>query len=387
MKKILFLLSASLLFISCKKDKYTISGTITGIENGKTIILETQNESGMGLIAIDTVKVEDGKFVIEGKALEPSFHTLQVEGLQGKVPFILENGDITVVIDKDSLQKSKVTGSYNNEEYNKFNDELKVIQKKLVDFQKNNMTAMNEAQQKKDTVVINKLMQEFSKIQTEVGETSKTKYIGYAETHPKALISALIIQGMIGDPSADIKKAEAIYNSFEDELKNTKPGKAIKTKLAEIKNPAAAAQMPAPSAEPAKWSTDFSAPNPEGKVIALKDCLGKVTIVDFWASWCGPCRQENPNVVALYNELHSKGLNIIGVSLDKDKAKWKEAIAQDKLVWTQVSNLKFWDEPIARQYKVESIPATFILDANGKVVAQDLRGEALKAKVLSLLAK
>ena len=98
-------------------------------------------------------------------------------------------------------------------------------------------------------------------------------------------------------------------------------------------------------------------------------------------------RQENPNVVALYNQLHSKGLNIIGVSLDKDKAKWKEAIAQDKLVWTQVSNLKFWDEPIARQYKVESIPATFILDANGKVVAQDLRGEALKAKVLSLLAK
>lgn len=92
-------------------------------------------------------------------------------------------------------------------------------------------------------------------------------------------------------------------------------------------------------------------------------------------------------MVALYNELHSKGLNIIGVSLDKDKAKWKEAIAQDKLVWTQVSNLKFWDEPIARQYKVESIPATFILDANGKIVAQDLRGQALKAKILSLLAK
>ncbi len=119
----------------------------------------------------------------------------------------------------------------------------------------------------------------------------------------------------------------------------------------------------------------------------MKESLGKVTIVDFWASWCGPCRAENPNVVAIYKEFHAKGLNIVGVSLDKDAAKWKEAIAKDNLTWTHVSNLKFWDEPIAAQYKVQSIPATFILDASGKVVAKDLRGEELKAKVQELLAK
>ena len=113
--------------------------------------------------------------------------------------------------------------------------------------------------------------------------------------------------------------------------------------------------------------------------------MGKVTIIDFWASWCGPCRGENPNVVALYKEMHAKGLNIIGVSLDKDAAKWKEAIAKDGLVWPQISNLKFWDEPIAKQYNVESIPATFILDAKGVIVARDLRGDALKAKVTELL--
>ena len=119
----------------------------------------------------------------------------------------------------------------------------------------------------------------------------------------------------------------------------------------------------------------------------MKENLGKVTIVDFWASWCGPCRQENPNVVAIYKELHSKGLNIIGVSLDKDAKAWKDAIAKDKLTWNHVSNLKFWDEPIAAQYKVESIPATFILDASGNIVAKDLRGDALRAKVIELLAK
>ena len=122
-------------------------------------------------------------------------------------------------------------------------------------------------------------------------------------------------------------------------------------------------------------------------MVSLKQSLGKVTIVDFWASWCGPCRAENPHVVALYNEFHSKGLNIVGVSLDKDASKWKETIAKDKLSWTQVSNLKHWDEPIAKQYKVEGIPATFILDANGKVIASGLRGDELRAKITELLGK
>ncbi len=122
-------------------------------------------------------------------------------------------------------------------------------------------------------------------------------------------------------------------------------------------------------------------------MVSLKESLGKVTIIDFWASWCGPCRVENPNMVSLYKQFHAKGLNIIGVSLDKDKAKWKEAIAKDQLIWTQVSNLKFWDEPIAKQYRVESIPATFILDAKGNIVAQGLLGAELQSKVLELLSK
>lgn len=388
MKKIILLLSASVVLFSCNKVKdgeYLITGTAKGIENGKTIILETQDANGMGLIAVDTVKVENGKFEIKGKVTEPAFHTIQLEAANGKIPFILETGEITIEIDKDSIQKSKISGTYNNDEYVKFNEEIKVIQKKVMDFQKQNMQAMNTAQQTQDTAVINKLMKEYSKIQEEVGTAAKAKYTTYAETHPKSFISALIIQSMVSDPSMDVKKSESLYNSLDESLKNTKPGKAIKTRLAEIKNPAAGA--PVPAAADAKWRSDFSAPNPDGKVISLKENLGKVTIVDFWASWCGPCRKENPNVVALYKELHSKGLNIIGVSLDKDADKWKEAIAKDKLTWPQVSNLKSWEEPIALQYKVESIPATFILDASGKVVAKDLRGEALRTKVMELLAQ
>lgn len=260
MKKIILMLSAAVVLFSCSKvgkDEYIISGTATGIENGKTIILETQDANGMGLIAVDTVKVENGKFEIKGKVTEPSFYTLQLEAVTGKpaygkVPFILESGEIAIVINKDSINKSKISGTYNNDEYVKFNEDLIKVQKKLIDFQTKNTELMNTAQQSNDTAVINRLMEEFSGIQKEVGEASKIKYVTYAETHPKSFISALIIQGMLNDPSADAAKTEKLYNSLEESVKNTKPGKAIKTKLTEMKTPTAGvtAPSPAPSADP-----------------------------------------------------------------------------------------------------------------------------------------
>ncbi|MFV8369518.1 DUF4369 domain-containing protein [Flavobacterium sp. LB2R40] len=254
MKKIILLLSAGVFLISCSKvgkDEYIISGTATGIDNGKTIILETQDATGM-MLPKDTVKVENGKFEMKGIITEPAFYTIQLEGAQAKIPFILENGEVTIAINKDSIQKSKVSGTYNNDEYVTFNEEITKVQKKLMDFQNKNMQAMNAAQQSKDTVVINSLMKEFSKIQEEVGVASKAKYVTYAETHPKSFITALIIQGMLNDPTADITKSEKLYNSLEESLKKTKPGLAIKTKLAEMKAPAAVGAAPTAPAGEAK---------------------------------------------------------------------------------------------------------------------------------------
>ena len=257
MKKIILLLSATVLLISCSKvgkGEFLITGTAKGVADGKTVILETQDANGMGLIALDTVKVLNGKFEIKGKITDPSFHTLQLEAANGKVLFILEGAsEVSIDIDKDSIQKSKVTGTYNNDEYFKFTDELTKIQKTLADFQKNNSVVMNSAQQNKDTVVINKLMKEFSKIQQTVSETSKKKYVGYAETHPKSFITTLIIQGMMNDPAVDVKKVETLYNGLDESLKNTKPGKTIKSKLDQAKLPAvSAAATPPPSVDGSK---------------------------------------------------------------------------------------------------------------------------------------
>ncbi|MGQ7947545.1 DUF4369 domain-containing protein [Flavobacterium sp. WC2509] len=251
MKKIILFLTATALLTSCSKDKYTISGTAAGFADGKTVIMETQDDKGMGLIAVDTVKIENGKFEIKGKVTEPSFHTLQIEGAQGKIPFILENGDITIVVNKDTIQKSKISGTYNNDEYVKFNEEITKIQKPLMDFQTANMQKMQMAQQTKDTATINSLMKEYTKIQTEIGTTSKDKYSDYANTHPKAFISLLIIEGMSNDPAVDSKKIESMFNGLEESLKNSKHGKTVQTKLASLKLPSVGTN-PAPAAPVAK---------------------------------------------------------------------------------------------------------------------------------------
>ncbi len=238
MKKIILLLSATVFLVSCSKTKYVITGTANGIENGKTVIMETPDPTGMGLVAVDTVKIENGKFEITGKATEPAFHMLQVEGVDGKFPFILENGDIKIEINKDSINKSKVSGTYNNDEFVKFNEELLTIQKSVMNFQKQNTPLMNTAQQNKDTAVINKLMAEYSKLQENVNVETKKKYTTYSESHPKSFISALIIQGMANDPSVELKKIETLYASLDESIKNTKPGKAIQIRIKELKSPA-----------------------------------------------------------------------------------------------------------------------------------------------------
>lgn len=382
MKKIIVFVSAVALLISCNKageNEYIVTGTIKGVD-GKNVFLEKQDETGQ-LKQTDTVKIENGKFTFKGSAKEPEMYLIQVETTQGKVPFILENGDINMEINKDSINITKVTGTYNNDELSAYKENGMKIQKKMMKFQETNMAKMQEAQQKQDTVTMNSLRKDYMKIQEDFVKESDT----YVTSHPKAFISALIIDGMFNQMNPDIEKIKKYYAGLDKSVKDTKAGKAIQTKLDQVNKPLAEAPA-AGGIEVGAIAPDFTANTPEGKPVSLKQSLGKVTIVDFWASWCKPCREENPNVVALYNELHAKGLNIIGVSLDKEAAPWKEAIAKDKLAWNQVSNLKWWKEPIAATYGVQSIPATFILDASGKIVAKDLRGAELKAKVNELLA-
>ncbi|GAA4081172.1 TlpA disulfide reductase family protein [Flavobacterium cheonanense] len=383
MKKIVFLIALSLSILSCskvKKGEFLISGEAKGIPNGKMVFIKTQNDVGL-VLNVDSTKVKDGKFEFKGKVKEPSIFALYVKDIQQPVPFIMESGEIVIKVDKDSIFKSKISGTDSNDSFQEFNDKTNAINKRLVDYQNKNIQKLMEAQQKKDNVTIENLKSGYVKIQKEVDDYMNQ----YPDSNPNSYISLLLVERLFNSPDFKYEKVKKTFENLNEEFRNTTKGKSISDKLKAIeknmKNPAAAVKNNSLKLAPA-----FSAKSPNGTTISLKESLGKVTIIDFWASWCGPCRKENPNVVALYNEFHSKGLNIIGVSLDDDATKWKDAIAKDKLTWNHVSNLKGFEDPIATLYNVQQIPTTFVLDSKGNIVAKDLRGDELKAKVQELLA-
>jgi hypothetical protein len=230
MKKII-VIALSAFVMSCTGivgNGFKISGEIKGLPDGTNVFLEKQNVSAAaGVIAVDTVQVKNGKFTFEGKAEEPEIHSVRFDKTQGGFIVVVEKGNINVVINKDSIQLAKVSGTFNNDELTKYNAEMMKIQKRMMAFQNKNMAAMQEAQQKKDTAVMTKLSKEYSGFQEEF-TTSNYKYI---ESNPKSFLSVLLVEGMFNDPQHDIEKIKKYYDGLDADVKNTKPGKSIKTKL------------------------------------------------------------------------------------------------------------------------------------------------------------
>lgn len=386
MKKLVLSLLAVATLVSCNSvgdNEFEIAGDAEGLTNGRNVFLKMQDTITNALVDVDTVKIENGKFKFEGAVTEPSLHFIAIDSTENQIPFILEEGKITVKVNKDTIYKSIVGGTYSNEQLVAYSKETEKIQKKVQKFQEDNREKIQQAQMATDTVTLNSLMKEYQSFQDEFKEIS----LKHVDDYPKSFISLFFIKQFLSDPSFDIARATKMYENLDPVLKSTRDGKSIKKTLDEMKTTEKKTEVGTESVEVGGIAPDFSAPNPEGVATSLKSALGKVTLVDFWASWCAPCRQENPSVVALYKDFHSKGLNIIGVSLDDNADKWKAAILKDKLTWAQISNLKGWEDPIAKRYSVDGIPATFLLDENGVVIARDLRGDELRKKVASILSK
>jgi len=375
MKKIFLLVALSLTLLSCSNG-FVINGTVKDIADGTKVKLERQQETLGFLITVDTAEIKDGQFTFKGKAPEPGLYMISIDSVRGKSPIVVENAEIDITIDKENPLQNKVSGTYNNEQLVEYTTHLAKIQLKIKDFQKANETVLQKARADRDTAVIKKLFKQLGKIKEGVRDETMAFQKKYTDSHPKSFISLILIQGALGYPNADLKEIRQRFDDLDPSLKNTATGKNLVKKLDELKTVNVGRRAP-----------NFTAPDPSGKPLSLNASIGRITIIDFWASWCPPCRKENPHMVALYNEFHEKGLNIIGVSLDKDADKWKEAIEKDGLVWPQVSNLKHWEDPIAQQYGVQALPATFVLNQYGVVVAKDLSGEALRKKVIALLEK
>ena len=354
--------------VACNKSGYTIEGEMKGFADGTKVYLSKIQDNN--LVKVDSTEISNGAFTFEGNTEEVDYTFLEIaekdQPLQ--LPFILENGSIKLVADKADMLKTKFSGTKNNDDLAKFNDMVYTSSSKMEKFQQDNMPKFQEASDNNDQATIEALMGEMQKMQNELIE-NVNKFI---DTNKDSYAALMVLSQFANNlPQEEFKTK---FNNFSQEVKSTKLGKEISDSLKALETVSVGQKAP-----------DFKAPGVDGKEISLYENLGKVTIIDFWASWCGPCRQENPNVVKLYNQYKDKGLQIIGVSLDKEDAKWKNAITEDQLTWIQMSNLKFWEDPIAKQYNVKSIPATFILDEKGTIIAKDLRGADLENKIAELL--
>ena len=372
MKKILITLIALVTLISCEKlkeNEFVIKGTVEKELDGRKVFLKKVD--GNQYINIDSTEVSNGKFSFRGFSETPRLNYVVLDSIRLLIPIIIEEGNISIRAFKDSIAGSIMSGTETNDQFYELISMQRKFGKQITDVR----IEFKDAQRSRDSVTINSL----SELYQELVEKAQKIDPEFMDKYPESFVSLLLLEGMYARQLKSPQETKAIFDKFPVKVQNSEVGTKLNDALIKIieveKNTSIGSVAP-----------NFSAPNPSGDILNLNDLKGKVTIIDFWAAWCKPCRVENPNVVAMYEKYHEKGLNIVGVSLDRREQDWLKAIEEDQLPWNHVSNLKSWQDPIAQLYNVRAIPATYVLDAEGKIVAKNLRGPALEAKVDELLS-
>lgn len=364
MKRIIYLFAAAALCTACKQQPgYTITGTVDGGENGDTLVLKTIENNE--LVDIDTAYIENGTFKFEGRQDSAKYSIISLQNA-GKNPifidFYLENGPIKVNISDG--ENDQLSGTPLNEKYKAVQDKNLAISLQIEKLAKEvNFDSLSESEKAEKIA-------EFEKLSDQLEDMYKQETVQN-------------IDNPIGIDM--LKKNYRFWDSkFLGEVLAKVPAKyANSPAIQKIKEMNEKMQKTAVGQQ----YTDFELQTPEGKAVKLSDFVGKykLVMVDFWASWCGPCRREMPNMVDLYKEYKNKGFEIAGVSLDNDAEAWKDAVKKLNITWPQMSDLKGWKNEAAELYSVHSIPHTVLINQEGVIVARGLVGKDLQEKVAELM--
>jgi peroxiredoxin len=321
---------------------FTVNATVTGFPDG-TAVEFLNGQTGATEI---TSQVNAGKFSFKGKMERPDFKIILFNKQPPYITLFMDNSAVNITGDKATIDKAKITGSASHTAFEQFNNSLEPYQSVFAEG--------GEYDSAKTAKAMN-LISEF------------------VSTHTGSYITplAVIRYNQIAD---DVLKTEELYNLLEPNIKASAMGQYIAQQIADGKVNGSGTIL-----------ADFSQPDTSGVPVSLSSLRGNYVLVDFWASWCGPCRQENPNLVAAYNKYKSKKFTVLGVSLDKAKPAWIDAIQMDGLTWTHVSDLQGWQNTVAQQFQIFSIPQNFLIDPDGKVIGKNLRGAALERKLAKVL--
>lgn len=382
MKKLLIVLVFMYTAISCNSaggNGYKIEGVLKNTAKEK-VLLEK-----MGLLkmtVIDTAVSNDrGEFILDGVADEKGFYRIRLESNPQIFWIMLLDNKNSYKADLNPMSpiEAKISGSKEQDEFYNFMNNIQKKQQELNALNNKQMGFAQSGMQDSLAVTVNQLNKNADDLKASIANTAKSG--------DNIFLSLFALMSLGIDQFPDIH--DALIARFAKEL----PKSSYTTELTSIKAQIAEQQKAQQSKENAAQSTAVGAqapeidlPTPAGKNIKLSSLRGKYVLIDFWASWCGPCRRENPSVVAAYNKYKSKGFTVYSVSLDKTKDAWVKAIEADGLTWeNHVSDLQFWNSVAAAAYGVQGIPAQFLLDKEGKIIARDLRGEALDAKLAEVL--